>query len=162
MIRNSNRNISVAKGHQYTVEKVKFAMDFVSKAGRNTTLQDWVDAYNYIKNANETTDGCHSCKGAKFTAAVRNYAQYGYLTLLNEGHSPEEFVHHPEPAEVFDKKEMSSNTEQEQESEQPVIEIVTKDDETLANALESLHKVQEAVNEKPKKNKGGRPKKVKK
>lgn len=92
MIRDSKSNISVSKGHGYTVEKVKFAVNFVEKAGRNTTIDEWVAAYNYIKNANETAQGCQACKAAKFTAAVRNYARYGYLTLLNEGHSPEEFT----------------------------------------------------------------------
>ena len=92
MIRNANRNISVAKGHGYTFEKVKFALDFVNKAGRNTTLEDWVNAYNYIKGTNETAKGCQACKSAKFTAGVRNYAQYGYLTLLNEGYKQEDFT----------------------------------------------------------------------
>ena len=118
MIRNANRNISVAKGHGYEIEKVKFAVNFVEKAGRNTTIDEWVSAYNYIKNANETAQGCQSCKAAKFTAAVRNYARYGYLTLLNEGHSPEEFKDEP---------------------------VKTAEDELLENALESLHNVQETT-----------------
>lgn len=118
MIRNANRNISVAKGHGYEIEKVKFAVNFVEKAGRNTTIDEWVAAYNYIKNANETAHGCQSCKAAKFTAAVRNYARYGYLTLLNEGHSPEEFKDEP---------------------------VKTAEDELLENALESLHNVQETT-----------------
>lgn len=92
MIRNANRNISVAKGHGYTLEKVKFAVNFVQKSGRNTTINDWVAAYNYIKDANETAQGCQACKAAKFTAAVRNYARYGYMTLLNEGYKPEDFT----------------------------------------------------------------------
>ena len=96
MIRNANRNISVSKGHQYTVEKVKFAKDFINNAGRNTTLEDWVQAYNYIKGTNETAKGCQRCAAAKFTASVRNYAQYGYLTLINEGHTPDEFLDKPE------------------------------------------------------------------
>lgn len=95
MIRNANRNISVAKGHGYTLDKVKFAVNFVQKSGRNTTIQDWVDAYNYIKDANETAQGCQACKAAKFTAAVRNYARYGYMTLLNEGYSPSDFEDKP-------------------------------------------------------------------
>lgn len=118
MIRDSKSNISVSKGHGYTVEKVKFAVNFVEKAGRNTTIDEWVAAYNYIKNANETAQGCQSCKAAKFTAAVRNYARYGYLTLLNEGHSPEEFKDEP---------------------------VKTAEDELLENALESLHNVQETT-----------------
>lgn len=95
MIRNANRNISVAKGHGYTLEKVKFAVNFVQKSGRNTTINDWVAAYNYIKDANETAQGCQACKAAKFTAAVRNYARYGYMTLLNEGYKPEDFKDKP-------------------------------------------------------------------
>lgn len=118
MIRNANRNISVAKGHGYEIEKVKFAVNFVEKAGRNTTIDEWVAAYNYIKNANETAQGCQACKAAKFTAAVRNYARYGYLTLLNEGHSPEEFKDEP---------------------------VKTAEDELLENALESLHNVQKTI-----------------
>lgn len=118
MIRNANRNISVAKGHGYEIEKVKYAVNFVEKAGRNTTIDEWVAAYNYIKNANETAQGCQACKAAKFTAAVRNYARYGYLTLLNEGHSPEEFKDEP---------------------------VKTAEDELLENALESLHNVQETT-----------------
>ena len=118
MIRDSKSNISVSKGHGYTVEKVKFAVNFVEKAGRNTTIDEWVAAYNYIKNANETAQGCQACKAAKFTAAVRNYARYGYLTLLNEGHSPEEFKDEP---------------------------VKTAEDELLENALESLHNVQETI-----------------
>ena len=118
MIRNANRNISVAKGHGYEIEKVKFAVNFVEKAGRNTTIDEWVAAYNYIKNANETAQGCQSCKAAKFTAAVRNYARYGYLTLLNEGYSPDDFKDEP---------------------------VKTAEDELLENALESLHNVQETI-----------------
>ena len=118
MIRNANRNISVAKGHGYEIEKVKFAVNFVEKAGRNTTIDEWVAAYNYIKNANETAQGCQACKAAKFTAAVRNYARYGYLTLLNEGHSPEEFKDEP---------------------------VKTAEDELLENALESLHNEQDTT-----------------
>lgn len=147
MIRDSKRNISVAKGHGYTVDKVKYAMQFVQKAGRNTTLADWVNAYNYIKDANETADGCQACKGAKFTAAVRNYAQYGYLTLLNDGHSPEEFVHHPEPAEVNVQKN----------------EVFTEDEQ-----VENVEQTEPIAEEEPKtaplkkerKNKGGRPRKT--
>lgn len=126
MIRNANRNISVAVGHGYTLDKVKFAVNFVEKAGRNTTIDEWVAAYNYIKNANETAQGCQACKAAKFTAAVRNYARYGYLTLLNEGHSPEEFK--DEPDAIL--------------AERPV---KTAEDELLENALESLHNVQETT-----------------
>lgn len=130
MIRNANRNISVAKGHGYTLEKVKYAVNFVEKAGRNTTINDWVAAYNYIKNANETAQGCQACKAAKFTAAVRNYARYGYMTLLNEGYSPSDFEERNEPVKV---DEISK------------VEVKTAEDELLENALESLHNVQETI-----------------
>lgn len=136
MIRDSKSNISVSKGHGYTVEKVKFAVNFVEKAGRNTTIDEWVAAYNYIKNANETAQGCQSCKAAKFTAAVRNYARYGYLTLLNEGHSPEEF-----------KDAASKDVERKDETDAILAErpVKTAEDELLENALESLHNVQETT-----------------
>lgn len=92
LIRNKeNRNIAVSKGHQYTVEKVKKAMEFINHTGRNTTVQEWVEMYNYLKNADDSIKGCKPCAAAKYTASVRNYARFGYLTLLNEGHKPEEF-----------------------------------------------------------------------
>lgn len=124
MIRNANRNISVAKGHGYTLEKVKYAVNFVEKAGRNTTINDWVAAYNYIKNANETAQGCQACKAAKFTAAVRNYARYGYMTLLNEGYKPEDFTDAAS-------KEVGNIVETSQaEMEQDVQEVVSTVTET--------------------------------
>lgn len=92
LIRNKeNRNIAVSKGHQYTVEKVKKAMEFINHTGRNTTVEQWVEMYNYLKNADDSIKGCKPCAAAKYTASVRNYARFGYLTLLNEGHKPEEF-----------------------------------------------------------------------
>ena len=110
MIRNANRNISVSKGHGYTVEKVKYALDFINSSNRNKTLDDWVAVYNHIKGTNETAQGCQACKAAKFTAAVRNYAQYGYLTLINEGHKPEEFTNQPKVEEPV--AALQSNVEQ--------------------------------------------------
>ena len=91
LIRNKNNNIVVASGHGYTVEKVKAALKFINSAGRNTKVQEWVEMYNYLKNASDKIEGCKPCAAAKYTASVRNYAKYGYLTLLNEGHKPEEF-----------------------------------------------------------------------
>ena len=111
MIRNNNRNISVAKGHGYTLDKVKFAKNFVEKSGRNTTIQDWVDAYNYIKDANETAQGCQACKAAKFTAAVRNYARYGYMTLLNEGYTPQDFEDKPVKVDEISKVDEAVDAE---------------------------------------------------
>ena len=110
MIRNANRNISVSKGHGYTVEKVKYALGFINSSNRNKTLDDWVAVYNHIKGTNETAQGCQACKAAKFTAAVRNYAQYGYLTLINEGHKPEEFTNQPKVEEPV--AALQSNVEQ--------------------------------------------------
>lgn len=128
MIRNANRNISVAKGHGYTLSKVKFAKDFVEKSGRNTTIQDWVDAYNYIKDANETAQGCQACKAAKFTAAVRNYARYGYMTLLNEGYSPSDFEERNEPVKVDEISKVDAAGEEDVQpaSEPEVVSTVTE------------------------------------
>ena len=91
LIRNKNNNIVVASGHGYTVEKVSKALKFINSVGRNTKVQEWVEMYNYLKNASDKVEGCKACAAAKYTASVRNYAKYGYLTLLNEGHKPEEF-----------------------------------------------------------------------
>lgn len=91
LIRSKNATFAVAKGHGYTVEKVSKALKFINSAGRNTKVQEWVEMYNYLKNASDKIEGCKPCAAAKYTASVRNYAKYGYLTLLNEGHKPEEF-----------------------------------------------------------------------
>ena len=144
MIRGTNRNISVSRGHGYTVEKVKYAMDFINSSQRTKTLADWVNAYNYIKGTNETAQGCQACKAAKYTAAVRNYAQYGYLTLINEGHSPEEFKDQP----VVEEHVVTEEVENVTEVEQPVIE----------EAEQEVAEVEQPVEKK----KVGRPKKVKK
>lgn len=94
----NKKNISVSKSHNYTVEKVKYAMDFLKRQGRNTTLDEWVEVYNYVKGTNETAKGCQRCAAAKFTAGVKNYAHYGYMTLINEGHSSDEFTDKPKKA----------------------------------------------------------------
>lgn len=93
-----NKNISVSKSHNYTVDKVKYAMDFLKRQGRNTTLDEWVEVYNYVKGTNETAKGCQRCAAAKFKAGVNNYAHYGYMTLINEGHSSDEFIDKPKKA----------------------------------------------------------------
>ena len=171
MIRNANRNISVAKGHGYEFSKVKFALDFVNKAGRNTTLEDWVNAYNYIKGTNETAKGCQVCKSAKFTAGVRNYAQYGYLTLLNEGYKAEDFKDKPElnnaePQDVETETSPETCNEEQQVPElfnevKPLAEttendcVEEKQPETVAEDT-----VKEVVEEQPNvRKKAGRPKK---
>lgn len=166
MIRNANRNISVSKGHGYDFQKVKFAMDFVNKAGRNTTINDWVDAYNYIKGTNETAQGCQACKAAKYSAAVRNYAQYGYLTLINFGYKPDDFKDQPkveEPCTVFTENENSTETSAEAcIEEQQVPELAEQVETPIEDQPET---VAEQEVEKPKvvkRNKGGRPKKTKK
>lgn len=146
MIRDSKSNISVSKGHGYTVEKVKFAVNFVEKAGRNTTIDEWVAAYNYIKNANETAQGCQACKAAKFTAAVRNYARYGYLTLLNEGHSPEEFKDNVEPAS--EKVEPASEVASEPEVVSTVTETADEGEPTVELPQPSKPKVRRKKNAK--------------
>ena len=138
MIRNANRNISVSKGHGYTVEKVKYALDFINSSNRNKTLDDWVAVYNHIKGTNETAQGCQACKAAKFTAAVRNYAQYGYLTLINEGHKPEEFTNQPKVEEPVE--EVSAETYVE---EKKVEEL----NETSAEACNEEQQVPELFNE---------------
>ena len=150
MIRNANRNISVAKGHGYEFSKVKYALDFVNKAGRNTTLEDWVNAYNYIKGTNETAKGCQACKSAKFTAGVRNYAQYGYLTLLNEGYKQEDFLDKPEVVETTQVDNEVVETENDcVEEKQP---------ETVAAFGTNVE--QKVVEEQPNvRKKAGRPKK---
>ena len=142
MIRNANRNISVSKAHSYTVEKVKYAMDFINSPSRNKTLEDWVNAYNHIKGTNESAQGCQACKAAKFTAGVRNYAQYGYLTLINEGHKPEEFTD----------KRVKTVVETEETSDVTCIE--EKQVEEVAVSEDAVQPVE--------KKKVGRPKKVKK
>lgn len=158
MIRNSNRNISVAKGHGYEFSKVKFALDFVNKAGRNTTIEDWVNAYNYIKGTNETAKGCQACKSAKFTAGVRNYAQYGYLTLLNEGYKQEDFLDKPEVVEEVVETQVDNEVV---ETENDCFE--EKQPETVAafdTNVEQTVVEEKQVEEKPKvRKKGGRPKK---
>lgn len=181
MIRNSNRNISVAKGHGYTFEKVKFALDFVNKAGRNTTLEDWVNAYNYIKGTNETAKGCQACKSAKFTAGVRNYAQYGYLTLLNEGYKQEQFKDEPELNNTETSPETCNEEQQVPElfnEVKPLVETsailqsATENDcveekqpetvveETSPETCNEEKQVEEVVEEQPNvRKKAGRPKK---
>lgn len=139
MIRNANRNISVAKGHGYTLQKVKFAVNFVQKSGRNTTINDWVAAYNYIKDANETAQGCQACKAAKFTAAVRNYARYGYMTLLNEGYKPEDFK------ETVKVDEISKVDAAVEEDVQPASE-----QETTENSCDEEKQPETVAEQKPK------------
>lgn len=159
MIRNANRNISVSKGHGYTVEKVKYAIDFINASNRTKTLEDWVNAYNHIKGTNETAKGCQACKAAKFTAAVRNYAQYGYLTLINEGHKPEEFKDEPEvSAETYTEQEKApelaeateNGCETEKQSEtvaepslQGNVEVVEETSPETCNGQEQVEEVAE-------------------
>ena len=162
MIRNANRNISVSKGHQYTVEKVKFAKDFINNAGRNTTLEDWVQAYNYIKGTNETAKGCQRCAAAKFTASVRNYAQYGYLTLINEGHTPDEFI---DKVEVEEPEVVEVSEDTIEEVAEATIEKTTENacfEEKQANEVAEEQEAEEVIEpEVVKPKKVGRPKKKK-
>ena len=137
LIRNKKSNIVVAKGHGYTVDKVRKAMDFINKSGRNTTLQEWVEIYNYIKDANDVVKGCKPCAAAKYTASVRNYAKYGYLTLMNEGHKPEEFG-------IGEQKK-----EEPVENVENRIDLGKKDEEVIENVKEELEEKPEQDEEKP-------------
>lgn len=166
MIRNANRNISVSKGHGYEVSKVKYALDFINSSNRNKTLDDWVAVYNHIKGTNETAQGCQACKAAKFTAAVRNYAQYGYLTLINEGHSPDEFTNQPKVEEPVVEETTENGCESEKQSEtvaEPSLQgNVEVAEETSTETCIEEQQVPELAEEVVKRNKGGRPKKAKK
>lgn len=145
LIRNKNNNIVVASGHGYTVEKVSKALKFINSVGRNTKVQEWVEMYNYLKNASDKVEGCKACAAAKYTASVRNYAKYGYLTLLNEGHKPEEFG-------IGEKKtqEPIENEEKRIVLEEKVEE--PKEDAVIEDVKEALQEepVQEEVTEEPK------------
>lgn len=123
LIRNrKSDNIVVAKTHSYTVDKVKKAMEFINSSGRNTSVEDWVNIYNFIKGTNESASGCKACAAAKYTAGVRNYAKYGYLTLLNEGHTPDEFgIGKKKVAEVENKEERINGVE-------PLIEVIEEEE----------------------------------
>lgn len=145
LIRNKNNNIVVSEGHGYTVEKVSKALKFINSVGRNTKVQEWVEMYNYLKNASDKVEGCKACAAAKYTASVRNYAKYGYLTLLNEGHKPEEFG-------IGEKKtqEPIENEEKRIVLEEKVEE--PKEDAVIEDVKEALQEepVQEEVTEEPK------------
>lgn len=159
LIRNKNNNIVVASGHGYTVEKVKAALKFINSAGRNTKVQEWVEMYNYLKNASDKIEGCKPCAAAKYTASVRNYAKYGYLTLLNEGHKPEEFgIGEKKTQEPIENEEKRIVLEEkvEESKEDAVIEDVkealqeepvTSENEVIVNEMSD---VQEEATEEPK------------
>lgn len=150
LIRNKNNNIVVASGHGYTVEKVSKALKFINSVGRNTKVQEWVEMYNYLKNASDKVEGCKSCAAAKYTASVRNYAKYGYLTLLNEGHKPEEFgigeKKTKEPIENEEKRIVLEEPKVEEPKEDAVIEDGTSDSEVIEDVKEAL---QEEATEEP-------------
>ena len=156
LIRNKNNNIVVAQGHGYTDEKVKAALKFINSAGRNTKEQEWVEMYNYLKNASDKIEGCKPCAAAKYTASVRNYAKYGYLTLLNEGHKPEEFgigekktvqepIENEEKRIVLEEPKEDVVIEEVKEALQE--EPVTSENEVIVNEMSD---VQEEVTEEPK------------
>lgn len=88
LIRNGKHNIAVSSINGYTVEKVKKAIEFVKKANRRTSLNDYLQMYNYLKDTNEVVRGCNSCAYTKYKLAVERYAKYGYLTLVNTGTDP--------------------------------------------------------------------------
>lgn len=153
LIRNKNNNIVVASGHGYTVEKVSKALKFINSVGRNTKVQEWVEMYNYLKNASDKVEGCKACAAAKYTASVRNYAKYGYLTLLNEGHKPEEFgIGEKKTKEPIENEEKRIVLEEkvEEPKEDAVIEEVK---EALQEEATEEPKVEEVV-EEPKSKRG--------
>ena len=85
-INKNGRSISVSKNNGYTIEKVQKAIEFVKHAKRRSTrLEEYLDMYNYLKDANDTMPNCKVCGSAKYIAAVDNYAKYGYLTLVANG-----------------------------------------------------------------------------
>lgn len=145
LIRSKNATFAVAQGHGYTVEKVSKALKFINSAGRNTKVSEWVEMYNYLKKASDKVEGCKACAAAKYTASVRNYAKYGYLTLLNEGHKPEEFG-------IGEKKtqEPIENEEKRIVLEEPVQEDKVIEEVKEALTSESKEEPQEEVTEEPK------------
>lgn len=160
LIRSKNATFAVAQGHGYTVEKVSKALKFINSAGRNTKVQEWVEMYNYIKNASDKVEGCKACAAAKYTASVRNYAKYGYLTLLNEGHKPEEFgigekKTVQEPIENEEKRIVLEEKVEEPKEDVVIEEVkealqeepVTSENEVIVNEMSD---VQEEVTEEPK------------
>lgn len=169
LIRSKNATFAVAQGHGYTVEKVSKALKFINSAGRNTKVQEWVEMYNYLKKASDKVEGCKACAAAKYTASVRNYAKYGYLTLLNEGHKPEEFgigekktqepIENEEKRIVLEEPVTSENevivNEMSDVQEDKVIEEGTSDSEVIEDVKEALtseskEEPQEEVTEEPK------------
>lgn len=137
LIRSKNATFAVAQGHGYTVEKVSKALKFINSAGRNTKVQEWVEMYNYLKNASDKVEGCKACAAAKYTASVRNYAKYGYLTLLNEGHKPEEFgIGEKKTQEPIENEEKRIVLEEPKED--VVIEEGTSDSEVIEDVKEAL------------------------
>lgn len=112
-MRVGNRNIGFSKVHNYTVEKVKKAMEFVNSSNRFTTAQEWLDMYNELKGTTHTLSGCKRCALTKYVSGVKSYAHNGYLVLLAEGHSVDEFKDEPEVAE---------ETETAEEPQEEVIE----------------------------------------
>lgn len=156
LIRSKNATFAVAQGHGYTVEKVSKALKFINSAGRNTKVSEWVEMYNYLKNTSEKIEGCKPCAAAKYTASVRNYAKYGYLTLLNEGHKPEEFgigeKKTQEPIENEEKRiVLTSDSEVLQKVEEPKVEE-PKEDAVIEDVKEALQEeeVQEEATEEEK------------
>ena len=139
LIRNKNNNIVVASGHGYTVEKVSKALKFINSVGRNTKVQEWVEMYNYLKNASDKVEGCKACAAAKYTASVRNYAKYGYLTLLNEGHKPEEFgIGEKKTQEPIENEEKRIVLEEPKEATEEPQEEATEEPREEATEVEPL------------------------
>lgn len=88
MIRKT-KTISEALNERYTEEKVRFANDFLKThpQSRNINYNDWLEAYNYIRNANDVVNPktCKPCTFDKYVISIKNYAQYGKQILLQRG-----------------------------------------------------------------------------
>lgn len=161
-------NIGFSKIHSYTVEKVKWAMEFVNKTNRFTSVQEWLDAYNYLKGTNKKLEGCRSCAVTRYVQGVKNYALLGYQVLLAEGHSADEFVDQAEaveeePAPIENEEErvvLTKEEPKEEDTEKP--SEPTEDEPTEEEPVEEEQPIEEKeLEEEPKtiKKKGGRPKK---
>lgn len=88
LIKDNNRNISVAQVNGYTVEKVLRAKKYLREIGMNKRtfpMERLVEMYNDIKNTNEVAQGCRPCQATKFYNGIKNYVTYGELTLINNG-----------------------------------------------------------------------------
>ena len=117
LIKDNNRNISVAQVNGYTVEKVLRAKKYLREIGMNKRtfpMERLVEMYNDIKNTNEVAQGCRPCQATKFYNGIKNYVTYGELTLINNGVATEsdldenKAVQAPKTDEAFTSDEASA------------------------------------------------------